>query len=104
MVLGKLLALLFALSFLSAALTGNMAAVSTAALSGAADAVTLLLSISGALCLWSGIMELMRRSGSAETLSRLLHPILRLLFPYASRDKETLASLAANMSANLLGL
>ena len=104
MVLGKLLALLFSLSFLSAALTGNMAAVSAAALSGAADAVTVLLSISGALCLWSGIMELMRRSGAAEALSYRLHPLLRLLLPKASQDRETLAALAANFSANLLGL
>lgn len=104
MLLGKLLFLLFLLSLLSAALTGSMAAVSAAALSGAADAVTLLISISGALCLWSGIMELMRCSGTADALSRRLHPILRLLLPNASRDRETLSALAANLSANLLGL
>ena len=104
MTLGKLLALLFTLAFLSAALTGNMAAVSAAALSGAADAVTLLISIGGALCLWSGIMEWMRCCGAADALSRCLHPLLRLLLPKASRDQETLAALAANMSANLLGL
>lgn len=104
MVLGKLLTLLFALSFLSAALTGNMAAVSAAALRGAADAVTLLLSIGGALCLWSGIMEWLRCCGAADALSRRLHPLLRLLLPRASRDKETLAALSANLSANLLGL
>ena len=104
MTLGKLLALLFSLALLSAALTGNMAAVSDAALSGAADAVTLLISISGALCLWSGIMEWMHCSGTAEALSHWLHPLLRFLLPKASRDKETLDALAANMSANLLGL
>lgn len=102
--LGKLLVLLFSLSFLSAAITGNMAAVSTAALSGAAEAVSLLISIGGALCLWSGIMELVRCSGAADAISRCLHPLLRLLLPKASRDKETLSALAANMSANLLGL
>ena len=104
MVLGKLLTLLFLLSFFSAILTGNMSAVSAAALSGAADAVTLLISIGGALCLWSGIMELMRCCGAAGALSRCLHPLLRLLLPKASHDKETLSALAANMSANLLGL
>ena len=104
MALGKVLVLIFVLSLFSAVLTGNMAAVSAAALSGASDAVTLLISIGGALCLWSGIMELMRCCGAADALSRCLHPLLRLLLPKASRDKETLSALAANMSANLLGL
>lgn len=104
MILGRILVLLLILSVVSGALTGQMAAVSAAALSGAADAVSLLLSIGGTLCLWSGIMELMRCSGAADVLSRCLHPILRLLFPRASRDKEALSALAANMSANLLGL
>lgn len=104
MVLGLLFVLLLLFSVLSAAITGNMAAVSAAALSGAADAVTLLISISGALCLWSGIMEWMRCCGAADALSRRLHPLLRLLLPNASRDRETLSALSANLSANLLGL
>ena len=104
MTLGRILATLLLLSVLSGAATGQMAAVSAAALSGASDAVELILSIGGTLCLWSGVMELMRRSGVATRLSRTLHPVLRLLLPQASLEKETLAALAANMSANLLGL
>ena len=48
-------------------------------------------------------MEVMRRSGLAEKLSRLLRPMLRLLFPQVARDRETMDSIAANVSANLLG-
>ena len=79
-------------------------AVATAALDGAAAAVELCLSIAGMLCLWTGVMEVMRRSGLAEKLSRLLRPMLRLLFPQVARDRETMDSIAANVSANLLGL
>ena len=50
------------------------------------------------------VMEVMRRSGLAEKLSRLLRPMLRLLFPQVARDRETMDSIAANVSANLLGL
>ena len=49
-------------------------------------------------------MEWMRCCSAADALSHCLHPLLRLLLPKASRDKDTLAALAANMSANLLGL
>lgn len=60
--------------------------------------------MAGALCLWSGVLELMRRSGMAAGLSRLLRPVLRRLLPQAGRDEETLDALSANVSANLLGL
>ena len=69
-----------------------------------AAAVQLALSIAGMLCLWTGVMEVMRRSGLADKLSRLLGPILRRLFPQAARDAETMDSISANVSANLLGL
>ena len=49
-------------------------------------------------------MEVMRRSGVMSALSRLLRPVLGRLFPRASRDVETLDALAANVSANFLGL
>lgn len=49
-------------------------------------------------------MELMRRCGLADTLSRIFRPLLRRLLPQASRDRETLSAVSANVSANLLGL
>jgi spore maturation protein SpmA len=55
-------------------MSGSIGAVSSAALEGAAAAAELCIGICGAVCLWSGIMELMRRSGLASILSRLLSP------------------------------
>ena len=104
MLLGRLFTGMLLLSLLCGAVTGRMADVSAAALSGAGDAVSLILQIGGTLSLWSGVMELMRRSRLSDYLARALHPVLRLLLPEASRDSETRAALAANLSANLLGL
>lgn len=84
--------------------TGREAEVAAAALEGAGTAVELCLSIGGMLCLWSGVMEVMRQSGLAEKLSRLLRPILRRLYPGQAQDGETMDAIAANVSANLLGL
>ena len=102
--LGRFFTVMLTISLLCGAATGRMAEVSAAALSGASDAVTLILQIGGALALWSGIMELMRCSRASDALSRALHPVLRRLLPRACRDPETLSALAANLSANLLGL
>lgn len=83
---------------------GRGEAVAAAAVTGAKDAVELCLSMAGMLCLWTGVMEVMRQSGLAGGLSRLLRPVLGRLFPGAARDGAVMDSLSANVSANLLGL
>ena len=93
-----------AVSVLCGLATGRGAEVAAAAIEGAGAAVELCLSIAGMMCLWSGVMEVMRRSGMAEGLTRLLRPVLRRLFPGCAGDRETMDSVAANVSANLLGL
>ena len=95
---------LFFLSLLFGCATGQLSAVSAAALTGAQSAVELCLSMAGAICLWSGVMTLMDRCGLSGKLAGLLRPLLRRILPNASRDRETLAALSANVSANLLGL
>ena len=92
------------LSILCGLATGRGPAVASAAVEGASAAVELALSIAGMLCLWTGVMEVMRQSGLADKLSKLLEPALRRLFPQAVRDREAMDSISANVSANLLGL
>ena len=83
---------------------GNGEAVASAALEGAAAGVELCISMAGALCLWLGVMEIMRRSGLAAGLSRLLRPVLRRLYPDFAQNGPVMDSVSANVSANLLGL
>ena len=64
----------------------------------------LCISMAGALCLWLGVMEIMRRSGLAAGLSRLLRPVLRRLYPDFAQNGPVMDSVSANVSANLLGL
>ena len=78
--------------------------VAAAAMEGTSAAVELCLSIAGMMCLWSGVMEIMRQSGLAAGLSRLLGPVLRRLFPQVAADHDVMDSISANVSANLLGL
>jgi spore maturation protein A len=92
------------LSVLCGLFTGNGSQVAAAALEGAAAAVALCLSIAGIMCLWMGVMEVMRRSGLSEKLSGLMAPALRLLYPEYARDRDLMDTIAANISANLLGL
>lgn len=95
-------------SVLSAAFTGNLASVGEALFSGAEDAVTLMLSLCGAMCLWSGLLAVLQEVGVLSHLERLLSPLLSNLFsdlPKEKTDSPTgLSEITASLSANLLGI
>lgn len=92
------------ISIVCGLLTGRGAAVAAAAMEGAAAAVELCLSLAGVMCLWMGVMEIMRRSGLSDKLARLLRPLLRRLYPSFAKDRGVMDAISANVSANLLGL
>ena len=83
---------------------GKGAEVAAAAMEGAAAGVELCLSMAGVLCLWMGVMEVMRRTGLCDGLTRILKPFLKRLYPDFAADSKTMDTVAANVSANLLGL
>lgn len=95
---------LLGISVLASALLGNGAKLAASVLTGAREGVTLAISITGSICLWSGLGRLMEAAGITFFLSRLLQPLLFRLFP-SSRQNPTLQNLlSANLCANLLGL
>ena len=87
------------LAFLSAAWQGNMQALSNAVMAGASDAVTLCIKLLGALCLWGGLMEIAKASGLTATVSRMLSPLLRLLFPNFKKDDPAMNAVSMNITA-----
>lgn len=91
------------ISVLFGCLTGNMQAVSKAAIESAQDAVKIVLSLTGILCLWSGIMKISEMSSVTSGLTKIFSPFLRLLFGKKLPPK-ILTAIAMNLSANLLGL
>ncbi len=92
------------LSLVCALALGNQGLLANAALEGGASAVQLAISMAGMLCLWMGVMEVMDRAGLAAKLAKVLRPVLGRLFPDFARDRGTMDTIAANVSANLLGL
>lgn len=92
------------LSLAAGVLTGNTKAVSEALLTGATEAVELLLGILGIMCFWSGVMEIGKRAHITDGLAKVFAPVLRLLFPHLPRNSEAMRYISLNVSANLLGL
>lgn len=93
-----------ALSLVCALILGNQSQLASAAMEGATQAIQLGISMAGALCLWMGVMEVMDRAGLAGKLAKLFQPLLGRLYPDFAGDKGIMDTIAANVSANLLGL
>lgn len=103
--ISKLWTFMIIFAVASGILCGRTDAVSAAAIDGTAKAVDFIIGISGTICFWSGLMEVMKQSGLLEKSAVLIRPILRPLFgKRAARDKQTSECLSANITANLLGL
>lgn len=81
---------------------GRGEALAGALLQGTQDAVTLTLNLTGAMCLFGGLCAILEDCGAVDKIARLLHPLLRRLFPDA--DARQKAAVAACVTANLLGL
>lgn len=96
--------LMLVLSFVSALFTGQMPTLSSAVTQGAQNAVSLILKVGAMLCFWGGITEIMSESGLTEKISRLLKPILTIIFPRLKREDEILEVMSFNITANILGL
>ena len=92
------------ISFVVGAGLGRMSEVSSAVISSGGDAITLTLTLAGALCLWSGVMKVAREAGLTELIGKMFAPIIRLLFTGLSPKSEAAQAMCLNISANLLGL
>ncbi|MBQ9783973.1 MAG: spore maturation protein A [Clostridia bacterium] len=102
--IGRIFGVLCLLSLIFGVASGNVAALANAIPDGAASAVRVVLSLCGMMCLWCGLMEVLREAGVIRRVSRLLSPLLRPFFPEAFRRGEGAEEICANVSANLLGL
>jgi spore maturation protein SpmA len=89
---------------LFAAFTGRMDAVKTAALTGAKDAVDLVIGLVGVMALFLGLMRVAQEGGLLRALQRGLAPILRRLFPEVPTEHPAMGAMIMNLASNVLGL
>ena len=102
--LGKTFGIMCIFSFVSAAVCGRLPELSEAVFAGASRAVELTLSLLGMMCLWCGVMNILKEAGAIEKLARFISPLLKFLFPTAYKTGNGIGECAANIAANLLGI
>ncbi|MCM1188968.1 MAG: nucleoside recognition protein [bacterium] len=102
--LNAIWAFMILLAVFYAACTGHMNDVTDAALDSAGEAISLCLTMAGVVALWMGLMEIAKKAGLIEKLTRTISPFLTFLFPDIPRNHPAREYIAANIIANVLGL
>lgn len=84
--------------------TGNLKAVTEAAVSSSKDAVALCIAMAGITAMWSGLMKIGEMTGLVQELSRKMRPVMRFLFPRLNPDSKACKYISLNFLSNILGL
>jgi spore maturation protein A len=85
-------------------LTGRINEVSQAFVDSAGNAVELAIGLLGVMCLWTGIMKIMEKSGTMAWIAKCARPLTRFLFPEIKHKSSALGAILMNLAANFLGL
>lgn len=66
------------------------------------DAVKFIISLSGIMAVWSGLMKISEESGLITKLSKAIHPLITFIFPFEKKD-ETISMILMSFMANIFG-
>lgn len=95
---------LIVISIIFGAINGTLNEVANAIFSGTQLAVKIILTLLGIMTFWLGIMKIAEKSGIVESISKLLTPIAKFVFPEIPKNSPIIGDVAMNFTANALGL
>ena len=102
--LNKLWPIFIIVSFVYGIFTGRVEQMSNSIFESTASAVQLSITFLGTICLWNGMMEIVRKTSLMEKLTHLLRPAIQFLFPELKQNEKAKEEITLNMIANILGL
>ncbi len=92
------------ISFLFAIITGNIQVLNNSIFSSVSDVVKLSLTLVGNMCLWCGLMKIVKETKIMNYLIKILKPVLNWLYPEANENKSAMEAISINTVSNILGL
>lgn len=92
------------ISYIFAIFTGKVDEINNSVFESCDSAVKLTITFLGTMCLWSGIMQIAQETTLINKLTKLLHPIMKFLFPDIKKENPAYQEISMNMVANIMGL
>lgn len=84
--------------------TGKMDIMNTTILDSCKTSLKMIMEVFPVIALWMGIMKIAEDSLLLKKLSKLISPVLKIIFPEIPKEDESLSLIASNVIANIFGL
>ena len=91
-------------SIIYAILVGNIDVINNNIFDSCKNAVELSITFLGTVCLWTGLMEIVKNTSMIEKLKKMIRPLMKILFPKINRNDIVYEEISMNIIANILGL
>ena len=101
--MNKIWICIFLVSIIYGGVTGRVESMSNAILNVPKETITLLITLVGSACFWSGLVKIMEEAGIVKWLCKKIRPLFNLIMPHF-KDEEALEYVSMNIAANVLGL
>lgn len=85
-------------------ITNRITIINNEILSSGEQALDMIIKLFPVIALWLGIMKIAITSGLLDKLSKLLSPLLKVLFPEIPEKHESLNYISSNIITNMFGL
>jgi spore maturation protein A len=92
------------ISYVYAICVGNISNLNNSIFESCKSAVDLSITFLGTMCLWTGVMNIAKKTTLITKLANGLGPIMKILFPDIKKEEEAYGEISMNMVANILGL
>ena len=96
--------ILILISFIYAIFSGNIQNLNSSIFESLESVITLSMTLVGTMCLWCGLMEIVKNTSLMKKLIKILRPILNWLFPESKNNEEAMKNISINTISNILGL
>lgn len=91
-------------SFIYAIFNFNMNELNNSIFDSCKQTIEMILNFIGIMCMWNGIMEIVKETTLINKITKCLSPIMKFLFPELKKDNKAYKEISMNIIANFLGL
>ena len=84
--------------------SGNLSNLNSSIFESVDTAIKLTINLLGTMCLWCGIIQIANKTSIIDKLTKILKPLIRIIFPEVKRGSKVEKEISMNMIANILGL
>ena len=87
-----------------AIISGKISEINNAVFESTNNAIEVIITMFGTVCLWNGIMQIASNTSIVEIIMKIIKPLMRIVFPELKENMIAYKEITMNIIANIMGL